>query len=376
MASSFFTAKAPSTKNSTATKQEIEPALQPWVEKYRPKTIDDVSAQEHTISVLQKTLTSTNLPHMLFYGPPGTGKTSTILALARQLFGPDNFKNRVLELNASDERGISIVREKIKNFARQTPRAQAVASDGKTYPCPPYKIIILDEADSMTQDAQGALRRIMETYARITRFCLVCNYVTRIIEPLASRCSKFRFTPLDSNSASLRLSHIAHCENIPVSKPVIDALIHTSSGDLRRAITYLQSASRLSSSTVPPTPILPRDIQEIAGVVPDSVITDFARVLGVEVADDMDVDEVPRQKQNGFEPIKKKVKFLMREGYSATQIISQLHDLVIFNETLDGRKKSACALVFAEADKSLCDGGDEELWVLEVGLRVHKAVAS
>jgi len=133
---------------------------------------------------------------MLFYGPPGTGKTSTILALARQLFGyasitivfvckvltvirPDNFRARVLELNASDERGISIVREKIKNFARQTPRAETVASDGRKYPCPPYKIIILDEADSMTQDAQAALRRIMENYARITRFCLVCNYVTR-----------------------------------------------------------------------------------------------------------------------------------------------------------------------------------------------------
>lgn len=95
------------------------------------------------------------------------------------LFSPDNFRSRVLELNASDERGIAIVREKIKNFARQTPRAQTIASDGKTYPCPPYKIIILDEADSMTQDAQGALRRIMELYARITRFCLVCNYVTR-----------------------------------------------------------------------------------------------------------------------------------------------------------------------------------------------------
>lgn len=138
---------------------------------------------------------------MLFYGPPGTGKTSTILALSRQLFGcamcwllsivclfdvsllssPDNFRERVLELNASDERGISIVREKIKGFARQTPRAQKVASDGNSYPCPPYKIVILDEADSMTQDAQGALRRIMETYARITRFCLVCNYVTRSV---------------------------------------------------------------------------------------------------------------------------------------------------------------------------------------------------
>ena len=113
---------------------------------------------------------------MLFYGPPGTGKTSTILALARQLFGPENFRHRVLELNASDERGISIVREKIKDFARQTPKT---STNDKNYPSPPYKIIILDEADSMTQDAQGALRRIMETYARITRFCLVCNYVTR-----------------------------------------------------------------------------------------------------------------------------------------------------------------------------------------------------
>ncbi|KAH9484043.1 Replication factor C subunit 2 [Psilocybe cubensis] len=377
MASSFFAAKATSSSKLTS-KQRVEPALQPWVEKYRPKTIDDISAQEHTVAVLRKTLTSTNLPHMLFYGPPGTGKTSTILALARQLFGPDNFRNRVLELNASDERGINIVRDKIKNFARQTPRAETVASDGKVYPCPPYKIIILDEADSMTQDAQGALRRIMETYARITRFCLVCNYVTRIIEPLASRCSKFRFTPLDSDSAALRLSHIAQAEEIDVDKAVIDELISTSAGDLRRAITYLQSASRLSSSSTPATKIKPVDIQEIAGVVPTAVIEDFARILGIEVQNDMVVDDSPPRVdgRGGFEPIKKYVKFLMREGYSATQIISQVHDLVTFHPTLNGRKKSKCALVFAEADKALCDGADEELWVMEVGLRVNKAVLS
>ncbi|KAL1717347.1 P-loop containing nucleoside triphosphate hydrolase protein, partial [Schizophyllum commune] len=323
MASSFF--KPQNRQNqqaATAQKHAVDPALQPWVEKYRPKTIDDVSAQEHTVSVLQKALTSTNLPHMLFYGPPGTGKTSTILALSRQLFGPDNFRSRVLELNASDERGISIVREKVKNFARQTPRAQAVASDGKEYPCPPYKIIILDEADSMTQDAQGALRRIMETHARITRFCLVCNYVTRIIEPLASRCSKFRFTPLDSSSAAARLSYIATNENVAVSPPVIDTLISTSGGDLRRAITYLQSASRLSSSTDPPTPITPVDIQEIAGVVPDGVIDNFARAVGVEVdgSDAMDVDGLQRR---GFQLVQSKVKEVMREGYSATQILTQ-----------------------------------------------------
>ncbi|KXN82551.1 Replication factor C subunit 2 [Leucoagaricus sp. SymC.cos] len=371
MASNFFSSK-PGPKASV--KHVVDPALQPWVEKYRPKTIDDISAQEHTVAVLRKTLTSTNLPHMLFYGPPGTGKTSTILALARQLFGPDNFKNRVLELNASDERGIAIVREKIKDFARQTPRAQAVASDDKTYPCPPYKIVILDEADSMTQDAQGALRRIMETYARITRFCLVCNYVTRIIEPLASRCSKFRFTPLDSGSAATRLKHIAEQEKVDVDEPAIDALINVSNGDLRRAITYLQSASRLSSVSIPPTPISPADIQEIAGVVPDKAVNDFARALGIEVNDDeMDVDN---NTEANFTTIQKKVKAIVREGYSATQILSQIHDLVVLHPLFNSKQKSACALVFAEADKALCDGSDEELWILEIALRVHRAVTS
>ncbi|KAH7877633.1 P-loop containing nucleoside triphosphate hydrolase protein [Lentinula edodes] len=366
---SFFKPQ-PQTAKSTP-KHVVDPILQPWVEKYRPKTIDDVSAQDHTVAVLRKTLSSTNLPHMLFYGPPGTGKTSTILALARQLFGPDNFRNRVLELNASDERGISIVRDKIKNFARQTPRAQAISSDGKEYPCPPYKIIILDEADSMTQDAQGALRRIMETYARITRFCLVCNYVTRIIEPLASRCSKFRFTPLDHSASSYRLAHIASEEKIQINDPVLEALIYTSAGDLRRAITYLQSAHRLSSSTQPPTQITPQDIQEIAGVVPDSVMRDFVMSLGIEMDTDMQVDAVGKP---AFDRIRGKVREIIREGYSASQILSQIHDTVVSHPTLNAKQKSNCALIFAEADKALCDGADEELWILEVALRVHKAI--
>lgn len=240
------------------------------------------------------------------------------------LESPDNFRNRVLELNASDERGIAIVREKIKNFARQTPRAQTVSQDGKTYPCPPYKIIILDEADSMTQDAQSALRRIMETYARITRFCFVCNYVTRIIEPLASRCSKFRFKPLESSSTSSRIKQIADAEHVPIPDPVINTLISVSSGDLRRAITYLQSASRLSSSTNPPTEITSDDIQEIAGVVPDAVINSFGKSLGVEsLSSDMDVDS-DEKKSSPFETVQSKVKKLIREGYSASQLLSQV----------------------------------------------------
>jgi replication factor C subunit 2/4 len=281
---------------------------------------------------------------MLFYGPPGTGKTSTILALAHELFGPDHMRDRVLELNASDERGIAIVREKVKGFARQTPRAtgNVAQSDGKMYPCPPYKIIILDEADSMTQDAQGALRRIMESYARITRFCLVCNYVTRIIEPLTSRCSKFRFKPLDTSSTSARLRHIAQVENVWLGDEggdeVVDALVRTSGGDLRRAITYLQSCSRLANASGDGSKrvkIRAEDVQEIAGVVPDRIIADFASVLGVEMdrtsADDgMDVDEQPSlTRAKDFDGVRRQVKVIVREGYSAAQILSQVRLLFI-----------------------------------------------
>lgn len=271
---------------------------------------------------------------MLFYGPPGTGKTSTILALSRELFGPDHFKTRVLELNASDERGISIVREKIKSFARQTPSnalSGKLQSDGNAYPCPNFKIVILDEADSMTQDAQGALRRIMESYARITRFCLVCNYVTRIIEPLTSRCSKFRFKPLDTSSTSSRLRQIARLEGVEVSSPVVEALVRTSGGDLRRAITYLQSCSRLANATVfeggEKQIIRPEDVQEIAGVVPDRVIELFAAALGVEV-DDMEMDDSSEPtRAKDFDAVRKAVKGLVRDGYSASQVLSQVRIL-------------------------------------------------
>jgi len=316
---------------------------------------------------------------MLFYGPPGTGKTSTILALSRQLFGPENFRSRVLELNASDERGIAIVREKVKNFARQTPRKMP---EDSPYPCPPYKIIILDEADSMTQDAQGALRRIMETYSKITRFCLVCNYVTRIIEPLASRCSKFRFTPLDVSSTRTRLNHIAQNEQVNVSPETVDTLIGVSDGDLRRAITYLQSASRLVCSTTPPKPVTPRDIQEIAGVIPDAIVSTFLAALGVDSylpaeanPDAMDIDNLQVKGANGYDGVRNAVRSVIRQGYSVSQMLIQIHDIIVSHPVLSDVQKSRCALIAAEVDKALIDGGDEELQLLEFALRCHKALS-
>ncbi|GAA5911033.1 replication factor C subunit 2, partial [Sporobolomyces salmoneus] len=349
----------------------VDPKDQPWVEKYRPKNLEEVAAQDHTTAVLKKTLTSSNLPHMLFYGPPGTGKTSTILALCKQLFGPELYRSRVLELNASDERGISVVREKIKNFAKTT----VTTNHDPNFPAPPFKIVILDEADSMTQDAQSALRRIMENHSKITRFCLICNYVTRIIEPITSRCSKFRFKPLDTGSTETRLKEICLKEGVDCPDEALDALIRTSDGDLRRAITYLQSASRLHSATK--EPITSFSIQEIGGVVPDKVMVELGKALGVKDRDqdeDVEMSEVGKKGKSPFEGVRKAVEKVVREGYSATQILTQLHDLIILDPLVDPRTKASTAIELGLADKALTDGSDEELQLLNVCAKIAKSI--
>jgi replication factor C subunit 2/4 len=261
---------------------------------------------------------------MLFYGPPGTGKTSTVLALAKELYGPELIKTRILELNASDERGISIVREKVKDFARMqlsNPSAEYRAR----YPCPPYKIIILDEADSMTQDAQSALRRTMETYSKITRFCLICNYVTRIIDPLASRCSKFRFKSLDQGNAKKRVEEIAEKEGVKLEVGASDALIKCSEGDLRRAITFLQSAARLVGAVNVKEDsddamdvddvkmVTVKSVEDIAGVIPDKTIKSLVEAMQ------------PRSKGLVYEAVAKVVTDMVADGWSATQVISQVY---------------------------------------------------
>ncbi len=190
------------------------------------------------------------------------------------------------------------------------------------YPCPPYKIIVLDEADSMTQDAQSALRRTMETYSKITRFCLICNYVTRIIDPLASRCSKFRFKMLDQGSAKERLEDIARNEGVKVEKGVVETLVKTSEGDLRKAITFLQSASKLvgvhangqgdAMDVDGETMVTVRSIEEIAGVIPNEVVDGLLKAMQ------------PKPKGSVYEAVAKQVRDLVADGWSATQVVTQV----------------------------------------------------
>ena len=208
----------------------------PWVDKYRPRHITSIAHQDEVKKVLLNTLKSGDFPNFIFYGPPGTGKTSAILALAYELFGPKLINDRILELNASDQRGINVVRDKIIKFAKES-----ISDPDPSYPSPPYKIIILDEADAITLDAQAALRKVMESSSKITRFCFTCNYIEKIIQPIVSRCVKFRFKPLSINILNERLSKIAEFEKIKIDSKCINRISEISDGDCRKGIMILQN---------------------------------------------------------------------------------------------------------------------------------------
>ncbi|XP_064612888.1 replication factor C subunit 5-like [Liolophura sinensis] len=204
----------------------------PWVEKYRPKSLDDLISHKDIISTIRKFVSQDRLPHLLFYGPPGTGKTSTILAVAKQIYTPKEFNSMVLELNASDDRGIGIVRGQILNFAS----TRTIFKSG-------FKIVILDEADAMTQDAQNALRRVIEKFTENTRFCIICNYLSKIIPAIQSRCTRFRFGPLTTDQMVPRLEHVVSEEQIKVTEDGMKSVVTLASGDMRKALNILQSTS-------------------------------------------------------------------------------------------------------------------------------------
>ena len=225
-----------------------------WIEKYRPKTIDEIIGQDETKTRLKGIVESKSLPHLLFAGPPGTGKTSTVITLATEIFGEGNISGNLLELNASDDRGIDIIRNEVKDFAKTLPIDA------------PFKIISLDEADALTSAAQHALRRTMEKYVSSSRFVLLCNYPGKIIEPIQSRCAFFRFQRLGDDVIKEQMAYISKQENVDYTSKGLDMLVKVSNGDLRKAINVLQ-ATAATGGKIEETSVL----ETVGGVDPNEI---------------------------------------------------------------------------------------------------------
>jgi replication factor C subunit 3/5 len=245
----------------------------PWVEKFRPSTLDGVVAHEDILDTLKHLMATNNLPHLLFYGPPGTGKTTTVKACATHLFGKDRVKGNVLELNASDDRGIDVVRNQIKEFSSTTSifsmRPAVGAQDARTAT---VKLVVLDEADQMSNDAQAALRRVIEKYTKNVRFVIICNHINKLIPALQSRCTRFRFGPVKKAQMMPRLREIMTSEGIEFNDEGLSAALKLSNGDMRRCLNMLQATTlslgavteeNIYVSTGNPTPQDVRTMTEI-----------------------------------------------------------------------------------------------------------------
>ncbi|MEM5773272.1 MAG: replication factor C small subunit, partial [Candidatus Aenigmatarchaeota archaeon] len=204
-----------------------------WAEKYRPTKLSEVINQKHVVERVKAFVKEKNVPHMLFAGPPGSGKTTVALAIAQEIYGK-NWRQNVLETNASDARGIDVIRGQIKDFART-----------KSLGDVPFKLIILDEADNLTTDAQQALRRTMETFTSVSRFILIGNYSSKIIEPIQSRCAVFRFKSLSENDIKKFIQRIVDGEKIKITDEAINAIIYLAEGDLRKVANLLQASAAL-----------------------------------------------------------------------------------------------------------------------------------
>lgn len=269
---------------------EIEDVVElPWVEKYRPNSLNQLVAHDNIINTIRRFVSEKKLPHLLFYGPPGTGKTSTIMAVAREMYGKQHHI-MTLELNASDERGIDVVRNQIKSFAS----TQQLFTKN-------IKLVILDEADAMTSAAQFALRRVIEKYTRTTRFCLICNYVSKIIPALQSRCTRFRFMPLNSEHAGERIKEIAAHEGLSLTEDGLDALLSLGFGDMRKNVNILQStalafnvidSSSVYASTGNPHP---KQIQAILDLLLTNNYSDiFRQIMNVKIDSGLALGDILR----------------------------------------------------------------------------------
>jgi len=313
-----------------------------WAEKYRPKSLKDMMNQKDIVERLNSFVKNRNVPHCIFAGPPGTGKTTAALCLTHDLYG-DGFREHLMELNASDERGINVVRETVKTFAR-------IKSIGEI----PYKILILDEADNMTGDAQQALRRTMEKFTETCRFILIANYSGKIIEPIQSRCAPFRFTYLSKEDQDKYLKGISEKEKVKLLDKGLEAIFEVSGGDLRRAINTLQAAASLGK---------PIDNETVYSVIGRANPADVRGMLDLAMKGD-------------FIGSRDKLRdMILKYGVAGSDIIRQIHIEIFRMKDVPEPWKVKLADVIGEVDFRLVQGSDEEVQLSSLLARLVEAGA-